>query len=229
MEKLAPDVAALVIDLDDTLYPELDYVRSGLAAVAANLSSPAQDSDAVLKLLDQAFQRGPRDRVFNAVLQQLGCQDDPTLIAELVQLYRNHRPSLHLEDSVARMLERLRCRYKLGLLSDGFLPAQQLKLEALHLETAFDATIFTEDLGRQFWKPAPRAFEMIARQLGCEPRQCVYIADNPAKDFIAPNQLGWQTVQVRLPHGVHQHHQDAENSRPQFVIAHVTELESLLG
>jgi putative hydrolase of the HAD superfamily len=33
--------------------------------------------------------------------------------------------------------------------------------------------------------------------------RCVYAADNPAKDFVAPHRLGWQTIRVRRQGGLH--------------------------
>lgn len=235
--QLTGPVAALVFDLDDTLYPETQYVRSGFRAVADHLAhSPCPDRlapdesrrEELFTRLWQAFETGPRHRVFNTVLRQLDRTDDPQLIAHLVALYRSHRPFLYLAPAVADMLRRLRGRYQLGLLTDGYLPAQKLKVEALGLADAFDCIIYTEQLGRQFWKPAPRAFELMAQQLGRPHQHCVYIADNPAKDFIAPNQLGWQTVQVRSGAIVHTSPAPPPGGRPRIVLGPVTDLETIL-
>ena len=38
IESLVDDVCAVIFDLDDTLYAEKDYVRSGYAAVAKEFS-----------------------------------------------------------------------------------------------------------------------------------------------------------------------------------------------
>jgi putative hydrolase of the HAD superfamily len=31
----------------------------------------------------------------------------------------------------------------------------------------------------------------------------VYVADNPIKDFAGPRRLGWRTVRIRRPGGLH--------------------------
>jgi hypothetical protein len=44
-----------------------------------------------------------------------------------------------------------------------------------------------------------------------------YISDNPSKDFVAPNRLGWRTIQLAYPGQVHAHLPAPEGGRPQFV------------
>jgi len=228
MNTLSADIQALVFDLDDTLYPEIHYVRSGFRVIAARLSAPDRDPDSIFNLLIQAFESGPRDRVFNTVLQQLGQNDDPQLIAELVRLYRTHRPTIHLDNSTRRLLAALKKNYTLGLLTDGYLPAQPLKVEALQLQKYIPHILYTEELGRQFWKPSPVPFEKMTQRLRCPPAQTVYIADNPAKDFLAPLQLGWFTIRLQHPTQLHSTLTPALGSQPHFTISSLTDLPSLL-
>jgi hypothetical protein len=44
-----------------------------------------------------------------------------------------------------------------------------------------------ESIGFEYSKPHPRAFTQMRQVANCAPEACVYIADNPKKDFIAPN------------------------------------------
>lgn len=217
---------AIVFDLDDTLYPERDYIQSGFQAVAQHLANPTTSPDTLYDLLWTAFEKGPRDRVFNTVLKQLTRSDDQEIIAELINLYRRHHPKLQLAPPISHLLIELRKRYKLALISDGFLPAQQLKVEALGLTNSFDSIIFTEQLGREFWKPSPVAFEMTSKSLNCPPHNCVYIADNLTKDFIAPNQLNWSTVQLINPGQVHKDTTIPPANRANVVINDLTQLLS---
>lgn len=86
-------------------------------------------------------------------------------------------------------------------MTDGYLPTQRLKVQALGIEGYFAAIVYTEELGRQFWKPSPRGFERLMELLKARPEQMVYVADNETKDFIAPNQLGMLTIQLLRPRG----------------------------
>ena len=121
------------------------------------------------------------------------------------------------------LLRRLKPR-PLGIVSDGFLPAQQLKLDALGLAGLFDAVVFTEALGRDAWKPSPRPFEALGRRLAVEASACAYVADNPAKDFAAPNALGWRTIQFRRPGQLHADRPACPGGRPHAVAHSVEQL-----
>ena len=126
------------------------------------------------------------------------------------------------------MLTELRTRVRLALLSDGFLPAQQLKLDALGLRPHFEQIVFTEELGRDAWKPSPTGFQLLQNRLDLPPESLVYVSDNPRKDFVAPNHLGWQTIQLRCPNQVHSAASPAEDGHPQVVVDSIRELRSVL-
>ncbi len=51
MENTARTVQAVVFDLDDTLYPEVEYVRSGYRVVAAALAGGERDQSRIYELL----------------------------------------------------------------------------------------------------------------------------------------------------------------------------------
>jgi FMN phosphatase YigB (HAD superfamily) len=58
------------------------------------------------------------------------------------------------------------------------------------------------------------------------------VGDNPGKDFIAPNELGWQTVQIRRAEGEYGRTADpapkpAQQAR--CVISSLRELRSIIG
>src|SRR3546814_18830215 len=57
--------------------------------------------------------------------------------------------------------------------------------------------------GRDYWKPHRRGFETIMAEYGLPPSAFTYVGDNPAKDFTAPSAMGWRTVQITRPGGVH--------------------------
>jgi putative hydrolase of the HAD superfamily len=114
----------------------------------------------------------------------------------------------------------------LELISDGYLPTQRNKAAALRLEQWIPRPIFTEELGRQEWKPSPRAFELLmARHPG---ERFAYVADNPAKDFIAPRALGWLSVRIRRVNGVYAAEPDAPAGSPDIVRPDMTDLMACL-
>ncbi len=225
---MKPTIQAVVFDLDDTLYAERDYVRSGYRAVARRLRQTLARDDAFDDWLWRRFEAGQAGGAFDALNEHFQLGLDARAITELVGAYRNHKPDIHPRPGAVELLGRLRSRCRLGLLSDGFLPAQHLKLDALGLAPMLDAVVMTEEMGRQCWKPAPDGFEAIRAMLGVPHESCVYVGDNPAKDFVAPNRLGWRSVQLLCPQQIHSANAAGQGGRPQVVIARLDELEAVL-
>jgi len=223
-------ITTVIFDLDDTLYNEIDYCKSGFRAVADYLHEKNQNIPAkqVCQALWAQFEQGNHSRIFNAGLDELGIEYNANFIKELVQIYRNHHPCITLPEQSKEILEQLKEKYTLALLSDGFLPAQQLKVQALDIESYFSAIVYTEQLGREFWKPSPVGYQKILDSLNIEAEQAVYVSDNPAKDFIAPNKLGMTSIQLKNANGVHQNTPQTADASPKHIINSLNELPDLL-
>ncbi len=205
-------ITTVVFDLDDTLYDEIDYCKSGFAAVAEFLANPATASASaetsaetrrISTVLWEQFTAGNRTKTFNTALEKLSMDYDDKLIGELIEVYRNHNPKITLPQDSRNVLCELSTKYTLAMLTDGFLPAQELKVRALRIEKYFKFIVYTEQLGREFWKPSPAGFEKIMQTLKVKPENTVYIADNEKKDFIAPNKLGFSSIQLIRPARIH--------------------------
>ena len=84
------------------------------------------------------------------------------------------------------------------------------------------------DTPREFHKPHPRSYEYIEAKIGAPGDRFVYVGDNPAKDFITPNQRGWLSVQVVRENTIHDPHAVAEGGEPQHRITSLRELVDVL-
>jgi len=196
---------AVVFDLDDTLYPERQYVVSGFRAVAdwceEKLGLCADDCAAELEaLLDQ----GVRGDTFNELLRHYGLQPQE-LVPQMVSLYRRHRPEIALYPGIAELLIRLKKFHLLGLVSDGPVEMQRSKLDALQLHSSLDAVVLSDEFGVAFRKPSAKPFEAVIEKLKVYPHEAVYVAENCLKDFIGPRKLGMRSVRVREPSGFYTH------------------------
>jgi putative hydrolase of the HAD superfamily len=194
--------SVVVFDLDDTLFPEREFVLSGFQAVARWLRLQY----GVVGFGERAaaeFDRGNRCRVFDVVLNDLGRGDLLPLVPQVVQIYREHEPTLNLFPDAAHALNALYGHQRLGLITDGYLVTQRRKVEALGIADLFAAIIYSDLWGRECWKPSPVPYQQLMARMACTGSECVYVGDNPLKDFIAPRALGWLTVQVQRPTGVY--------------------------
>jgi putative hydrolase of the HAD superfamily len=196
---------AIVFDLDDTLYAERDFVLSGFQAVAhwavANLGIEA---DRGYQSLFQLYNEGVRNDTFNRWLA-IHNVDRSDLVSQLLDVYRQHPPTISPFPEVIDLLTALAPSYKIGLVSDGYLEVQQRKWLALGLNSFFDAVVFSDSLGRENWKPSMAPFKLVLAQLNISPEFSVYIGDNPRKDFFGARQLGMQTIQVKSTHAEYAH------------------------
>lgn len=207
---------AVVFDLDDTLFVEQQYVRSGfrhVARAAADEAGPLRD-EIFDFLLKTAGERHGRGDVFNRLLARFPALARRWSVEDLVSLYRRHSPEVELRPGARELLQELReAGVRLGVITDGAPDSQRRKLEALRLLEIVDEAIVTGEFGIECHKPNPFAFQRIADALAVEHRACVYIGDNPAKDFAAGRRLGWSTVRLRM---AGQFHEQAEAASPEF-------------
>lgn len=186
----------IVFDLDDTLFLERDYVRSGFRAVDEWLKAEGILDD-FLALAWEKFQRGIRGNIFNSVFDSRRRELSNPLLNNLIEIYRSHRPQISLFPDAHRLLDQMAKHKRRALISDGPLRSQELKVEALGLSARLDTILLTDAWGKEFWKPHKRAFETIEHaHAGIPPERIAYIADNPLKDFVTPRARGWRTVHI---------------------------------
>jgi len=228
MAEKSGGIRAVVFDLDDTLYPERQYVRSGYEAVERHLKATLGRQEPWAGWLWRRFLSGRTGRAFNALSEQFALGLTDGQIDKLVQVYREHSPRIQPYDGVPAMLAQLRPLYRLGLLTDGEAAAQQRKLDALGLKRFFEAVVFTDEVGPDAWKPSGVGFERIRRQFELPHGACAYVADNPSKDFVAPNGLGWRTIQWLRPGQIHARKPAPEGGEAQRTIRLPGELHTAL-
>ena len=192
---------AIIFDLDDTLYVEEDYVRSGFQFVSEFIARRYnRDSLFCFETIWDLHERGVRGNTFDLWLSCLGIDHS---VPELVSLYRNHTPQVTPLDGVQELLHSLRGEFLLGLITDGYQHVQQKKIKALCLSDHFDAIVISDALGRQNWKPAPLPYRRALSTMNIEPSQAVYVGDNPAKDFLGARGVGMKSIRFRHSRGQH--------------------------
>jgi putative hydrolase of the HAD superfamily len=216
--------AVIAFDLDDTLYLERDFVRSGFIAVDRWVC----DRFAVTGFFDTAwilFEAGRRGDIFDRALAALEIQAGPELIRHLVNIYRDHTPSIHLATDAEEALADLCARRRTALVTDGYWNTQARKVAALGLVGRLKQIVYTDQLGRSKWKPHPEGFLAIQNEFGLAAQEFVYVADNPQKDFIAPRHLGWKTVRVRRPEGQYARLSAEPSLGPDYTVMSLRELD----
>ena len=208
----------IVFDLDDTLYKEIDFVKSGFHAIASAIGiEGAQD-----ELLNW-LQHGE-----NAFEKLTAKYSIGYSISELLQIYRSHIPDIYLDNDTEECLNTLKEKAHLGLITDGRTLTQWNKIQALGL-TAFiqqEDILVSEAFG--YGKPAPQVYGFFeVKYPDCA---YYYIGDNVTKDFVTANERGWTTVCL-LDDGRNIHRQDVEVAKefqPRYRVQKLSQVCSII-
>lgn len=217
-------IKAVVFDLDDTLYPEIDYVKSGFSEVGKQLEKRFGIKSAYQKLFD--FFRIDKNDVYGRLLRDCKISFNESDIDDLIEIYRTHKPKLTLSCEVKETLSTLSLKgLKLGIITDGRPHQQWAKIQALDLDKLVDKIIVTDELGGiEFRKPNPIAFEKMCIEFNIQPSDMVYVGDNPKKDFAVKKYLPIKTVQIMS--GLYQNEEYLDGFKPNILIDY---LPNLLG
>lgn len=191
-------LSGVVFDLDDTLYSEKEYVRSGYKAIASFLPY-VENAESKLWA---AFENNLL--AIDVVLENEGLYSEK-LKTQCLDVYRYHKPSIHLYDGVLELFNELQCRkIEVGIITDGRPKGQWAKIKALGLEKYVKHIIVTDELGGiEFRKPCEKAFLLMAEKMELPYREMCYVGDNIQKDFVSPGKLGMRCVWFRNSDGLY--------------------------
>ncbi|MBC7343369.1 MAG: HAD-IA family hydrolase [Clostridia bacterium] len=211
-------IRAVLFDLDDTLYPEIAFVKSGFRAVSHAFETPEFSASFLYSRLESLFLED-RKHVFDHLACEIvsvvrhgaGTNEDLELeikgLAEsMLWCYRNHEPTITLHEDAQRTVTVLKQRgYAVGIITDGLHEVQKRKVAALKLNELADIIIYTDELGpnRQYWKPSPKAFVLAVERLRLSPWEVYYVGDNPEKDFGGPLAIGMNAAWIRREAGIY--------------------------
>lgn len=195
VESYLNQIDGVVFDLDDTLYSEKNYVRSGYRKIAQNYP----EIENAEERLWNSFLKGEKaiDKVFDEASL------DEKEKKNALNIYREHMPVIELYTGVSEMLIRIKNKgKKIGIITDGRPDGQKNKIKALKLDV--DQVIITDELGGiQYRKPNKKAFELMQNRWKIAFNKMVYIGDNVTKDFIAPKELGMKVVYFKNADGLY--------------------------
>lgn len=184
--------SVVVFDLDDTLYNEMEYLRSAYMHIAKKLDP--KNWQALFARMYSLF-RSKKD-VFEFISITYNVDK-----AGLIQDYRTHVPILHLFDGVLKTIQCIKVKNgKIGVITDGRSTTQRTKLNALGILEFIDKIVISDEIGSE--KPDEKNY--LAIEEAFENCNYLYMADNLRKDFITPNKRGWKTIGI-IDNGLNMH------------------------
>ena len=204
----------VAFDLDDTLFRERDFCRSGFRFLCdperyripniRNYPSSGELAQLVEKMdVEIEACRNPFTPFADFFLKRT--DNGKFDIQTHINAYRNHLPeNLGFAEGVEETLENFADRgFRMALITDGRSATQRRKIEALGLKRFISPDMFliSEETGVD--KHSSQMFATVVRFFP-EAKEFYYIGDNPLKDFYHPNLLGWTSIQIPYhPDNVH--------------------------
>ncbi|QDZ16376.1 HAD family hydrolase [Humibacter ginsenosidimutans] len=210
--------AAVLFDLDDTLFAHREAVGDAIVAHVRALGHPYVVSDAAAEVeawraleelhyhrylageLDYDGQRRCRVRDYAARHGVTLAADDELPWFEGYSV--RYAESWRLQGDARGCLDALRGTIpgvRLGIITNGELDRQLLKLDAIGVGDDFDVVIASGDVGVA--KPDARIFALACQRLGVRPSEAVYVGDRLATDAIGAARAGLIGVWIDR-HGV---------------------------
>jgi putative hydrolase of the HAD superfamily len=196
------DIQAVVLDLDDTLWPIAPVINRAEKALAAWIRTHAPAVGAqwdvnTLKLLRASLVAenpalrndvmGLRRGTIAAAFADAGAS--PAQAEEAFEFFRAERQKVEFYPDALPALERLAARYRLGVISNGF-----ADVHAIGIGAHFHTVVAAHEVGAS--KPDPRIFSACIERMGLAPASMIYVGDDPANDVLAPRASGLHSAWI---------------------------------
>ncbi|WP_396632112.1 YjjG family noncanonical pyrimidine nucleotidase [Maribacter sp. R86514] len=154
-----------------------------------------------------------------SVFDTMGYPATDDLIHMLSEEYINHLSSFNtLFPNAIEVLEYLKPKYKLHIITNGFQEVQEKKLRNAGIHGYFDQIIDSEMAGAK--KPNPVIFNLALDKAGVLPEKSLMIGDSLEADIMGAKSLGFYTLHFNA------HKEESHNIAP--IIYDLQEIKSLL-
>lgn len=218
-------IKLVIIDLDDTIYSEYDFIQSGFRYVAEYISSYSNYSvDFLIGKMNNFF-NVDKKTVFDQLIDFLKGNEDLSL-KKLIELYKFHTPRIKPYDDFYDLSVKLeRSGIKLVLLTDGDLIQQKNKVEGLKIEKYFKKIYYSDTYGIHYYKPNPKIYLEIINDQKVNSNEVIVIGDNPNKDFYCKKTLGFIAIQIIRPNAIYAlNNSYFEDVKPNQIIESLNEI-----
>ncbi|MBP9150824.1 MAG: YjjG family noncanonical pyrimidine nucleotidase [Flavobacteriales bacterium] len=129
---------------------------------------------------------------FETALKYFG-RDDKQMAAEIGELYISRSPrKTGLIDGSIEVLEYLKPKYQLHIITNGFEEVQHIKMESSGLSAYFKHIITSESAGAK--KPSRVIYDHAERLTGATARNSIMIGDHFEADVIGAMESNWKAV-----------------------------------
>jgi HAD superfamily hydrolase (TIGR01509 family) len=171
------DYTVWVFDLDDTLYPETQYISQAYTEIAQKIARRSDhDEQEMANFLLDEFRLGKRHALFDRFLNQFHL--DVSVKQEMLHLLRTIKVTepLVLYPGMKQLLNTLIIQKKQRyIITNGNVEQQKNKVEQLGIESLFDGIIYANEFSP---KPNTASWEVLSTKFQLKRSDAVYIGDS---------------------------------------------------
>jgi len=141
----------------------------------------------------------------------------------LAEMYRGiSRHRLELYPEVKSVLDELKPRFTLAVVSDGQSAWALPEMRAMGIDRYFDPIVISSDHG--FRKPDPRLFQTALDGIGAGPEEVLFVGNDMYRDVFGAKRIGIKTVFFTSNQG----RQNMEGVEPDYIIHCIAELRQAI-
>lgn len=142
---------------------------------------------------DKIDKQSLRFRRLDDVFKTLGTRVKSRLIYKLSEDYIDHLSTFnHLFEGTIEILEYLKPKYKLHIITNGFKEVQHGKLNKANINHYFETVTNSEMVGAK--KPNPKIFSHALDKAKASPANSLMIGDNYEADILGALHLGFDAI-----------------------------------
>lgn len=250
--KRLDEIKAICFDLDDTLCGYWDASKSAMRTAFDAIGPEGVSVDEMVQAWAKAFRtfsptvKGPkwyptylkqgeptRTELMRLALLEVGF-NDADRAKRLGDLYSQERDrNLKLFPDALPVLDELKTRYPLGLITNGPADVQRQEIETLKIGRYFGLILIEGEMGEG--KPERAVFHRAERYFDVLPDNILFVGNSYAHDIQPALEAGWHAVWIRRDSDIppssdgkgHAHELRPEGSPEPD--AEISELSELLG
>ena len=195
----------IYFDLDDTLLDHKKAEQNGLKDIHSHfkefndisLDSLITTYHRINKGLWEEYGRGEIDRHilhrrrFEETFIELGINS--SLYQEAGKMYMNcYRNHWDWIDGAKEAFDKIRARYNVGLITNGFAETQWMKIKQFGFEEMVSQIVISEEVG--VMKPHPKIFDYSTQLIGIDRSEILYVGDSLTSDVEGGKAAGWKVA-----------------------------------
>ena len=192
-------IKGILFDLDNTLIDRQAAadakLRNMVDKYVPELKNDPMERENAVQLFITRDEYGSvsKKHVFGSFIKAYGLSEDLLPVMEEDWTYTFGDYTVPFEES-RRVVEILRKKYKVGIVTNGYSVMQRRKLEICDFDDLFETIIVSEEFGAH--KPDVSIFLEGARQLGLKPEEVAFVGDTFATDIIGAYRAGMKPIWI---------------------------------